>query len=200
MYNTQAYYEKKMVTKALQNWCELLPTLRLKREKKDMARLQHCLTVGKQALQKWKRYRQIKHNLKERITRLKEVLVLRHCYEPLVFLRTYALRKRASRVSHKSAMDMYISRMCVKSFRCLFLYALQKTAKRTLKTKARMHYFGKMGYKCLNQLYQYATAHRERNTKRRALKKAVMSVDRSILLRKYANMLSVFNENESKQL
>lgn len=63
-------------------------------------------------------------DLKERIKRLREVHVLRHCYEPLVFLRTYSLRKRARRVSYKSAVDMYSQRACIKSYRSLLLYAL----------------------------------------------------------------------------
>lgn len=194
MESTQLYYEQKMLRKGIQKWSELLPTLRLKREKKEMARLQYAFSVAKRAMQKWKKYSQVKMDLKERIKRLREVHVLRHCYEPLVFLRTYSLRKRARRVSYKSAVDMYSQRACIKSYRSLLLYALQNSAKRTLKTKARMHYFSKMGFRCLNALYSYATTHREKNQKRRALKKTVVSMDREILLKNCLQAVLQFNK------
>ena len=91
-----------------------------------MAFLQRQFWRARGAFLRLVAYSKAKRSLAQRTHRIRQILILRHCYEPLVFLRTLALRRKASRVKLQSALTLYAERTLVKAYRGIFVYALRR--------------------------------------------------------------------------
>ncbi len=191
-HSTVAYYENQLKRRVVKMWYELLPTLRRHREYKEMARLQRCFWLVRGGFLRLLAYGKAKRRLSGRTERLRQILILRHCYEPLVFLRTFSLRRKANRIKNQSALTFYAERVLVRSFRALFFSALRRSAHRQLNTKATTHYAHTLGTMALSALSTYAPKHRKIRVKRERLHQAIAEIDRRILLRRTFEAIPAF--------